>query len=163
MPRSSGYRPKAAVREEVLELRALLATLREVEWVKAGIVMQRITSLLGHSYGPMNGKIQPRACRYCHYYGHTRQWCPARIDADEAAKQRLLDEDEKLRQYCETIERPTEPYDATKTPQARVFDELGIPYSVHKSCGPVVGARGDTHAGKWTFDASGVVVPMTTL
>ena len=100
MGRSNGYRPKAAVREEVLALRARLAELTDDQWQKASCIMQNITSLLGHDYGPMGGKIEPRACKFCHHFGHTRQWCPKRIAADAAREEReyaqIMAEDEAL-------------------------------------------------------------------
>lgn len=88
MGRSNGYRPKAAVRDEVLALRAQLAMLTDDQWAKASCIMDNITGLLGHSGGPMGGKIEPRACKYCHYFGHTKQWCQVRI-ADEASREEL--------------------------------------------------------------------------
>ena len=100
MGRSNGYRPKVAVRKEVLELRARLGELRDDQWQRASCIMQNITSLLGHDYGPMGGKIEPRACRFCHYYGHTRQWCPKRIAAEAKREEReyekILKEDAAL-------------------------------------------------------------------
>ena len=101
MGRSNGYRPKAAVRKDVLALRAQLAELTDDQWQKASCIMQNITSLLGHAGGPMGGKIETRACKYCHHYGHTRQWCPKRKAADAAREERefkrIMAEDEALR------------------------------------------------------------------
>lgn len=91
MARSNGYRPRAAVRTEVLALRAQLAELTDDQWMKASCIMQNITSLLGHTGGPMNGKIEPRACRYCRHYGHTRQWCKKRLAVLKAREERELD------------------------------------------------------------------------
>ena len=97
MGRSNGYRPKAAVREEVLALRARLEELQDDQWVKASYIMQEITGLLGHNSGPMGGKIEPRTCRYCHHFGHTHQWCKVRVarerERDERDAQRMLAED----------------------------------------------------------------------
>jgi len=92
MGRSNGYRPKAAVRDEVLALRAKLAELTDDQWQKASCIMDNITALLGKRCGPSNGKIEPRACRYCHHYGHTRQWCPKRLAAITAREEREADE-----------------------------------------------------------------------
>ena len=53
MARSKGYRPKKAVKEEVAELRAHLATLRDSDWVKAGLIMQEIAQpICPHYHGP---------------------------------------------------------------------------------------------------------------
>ena len=72
------YRARKACREEYNELRAQLHKLKDTEWQRAGIVMMRIAELLGHRYGSMGGRIEPRACKFCRYYGHTKQWCPKR-------------------------------------------------------------------------------------
>jgi hypothetical protein len=100
MGRSNGYRPKAAVRKEVLYWRDKLNALTDDQWMKASCYMDNITTLLGHTGGPMGGRIEPRACKYCHHFGHTRQWCKARI-ADEQAREeqaleRMLAEDRAL-------------------------------------------------------------------
>ena len=91
MPRSNGYRPKAAVRKEVLELRARLAELDKSDWVKAGCIMENITTLLGHRGGPMGGRIEPRACKYCHRYGHTKQWCKERVRRQKLEEERYAE------------------------------------------------------------------------
>ena len=78
MGRSNGYRPTNANRAEVNALRARLRSTPGDEWRKAGMIMQQITAILGHRGGPMGGTIKPRACSYCDFYGHTRQWCPNR-------------------------------------------------------------------------------------
>lgn len=161
MGRSNGYRPKAAVRTEVLALRAKLAECRDDQWVKASMIMDNITTLLGYSGGPMHGKIEPRACKYCKYYGHTRQYCPKFKAAKERQLQReyeaILEEDQALfDQHREPVK--VAPYDPTKGGQALTFDELGMPYTINTHCGAIVGVRGDRHYGKWTFDEMGRVV-----
>ena len=142
--------------------RAKLAECRGDQWVRANMIMDRITSLLGHRYGPMNGKIEPRACGYCNYYGHTRQWCKARIANDEARDEREMDrmikEDERLFAAIRKKRRVVESYEATKTDQALTFDKLGMPYTIDSHCGPIVGAPKDRHYGKWTFDGDGSVI-----
>ena len=137
-----------------MELRERLGRLQDHEWVKASYIMYEITHLLGHSGGPMGGSIQPRACKYCRYFGHTRQWCPKRIAHDKAREEReceaILEEDRQLREALKVI-KVKEPYDPTKTGQAKTFDELGIPYTIHPDCGPIVAAPNDTTAGKWSY------------
>jgi hypothetical protein len=54
--------------------------------------MQNITQLMGHSGGPMGAKIEPRSCKYCHYFGHTRQFCKKRAADEEREVKRLLRE-----------------------------------------------------------------------
>ena len=161
MGRSNGYRPKAAVRQQVAKWRAKLAECTDDQWVKAQNIMDHITALVGIGAGPMNGKIIPRACRYCAYYGHTRQWCKKRI-ADVAAREAreaeaMLRQDEKLIELYRNKPKP-KPYDPTRSGQARTFDELGIPYTIDPDLGPMVGVRGGAHDGKWTFGGNGEVV-----
>jgi hypothetical protein len=129
------------------------------------MIMDNITSLLGYSGGPMHGKIEPRACRYCKYYGHTRQYCPKFKAAKERQLQSeyaaILKEDQTLfNKHRVPVNVP--PYDPTKSGQALTFDELGMPYTISTFCGPIVGVRGDQHYGKWTFDEGGRVVERIT-
>lgn len=79
MGRCSGYRARNENREEVDALRRKLSGLRQKDWGKASIIMAEIARVLGHDKGPMGGAIVPRACRYCGYFGHTRQWCSVRM------------------------------------------------------------------------------------
>lgn len=161
MGRSNGYRPKVAVRDEVLALRARLSECRDDQWVRATIIMDRITGLLGHSYGPMRGKIEPRSCRYCKYFGHTKQWCKVRIANEKAREEReieaILREDQELKaKYGDAP--AAEPYEPTQSVQALAFDGLRIPYSLSPhGIGPVVGVPGEEHHGKWTFGGDGGV------
>ena len=158
MGRCNGYRPKKEDREEVMRLRAELGKLTTNEWQKASMLMHHITALMGNFHGPSNGMIEPRACKWCDHYGHTTQWCPKRKRDDDRAMDRILDEDRRRLEKYANREAP-EPYDATKSGQALEFDRLRVPYTLSPSgVGPIVGCRGDVHAGKWTFDNTGCVV-----
>ena len=84
MGRSNGYRATNANRKHVHDLRKLLAATPGSEWQKARRIMQELTRTLGHRGGPSGGSIDPRACTYCDYYGHTKQWCKKRIADEEA-------------------------------------------------------------------------------
>ena len=75
MGRSSGARPRKAVREQVLALRAKLGTIRSDKWQAAQAVFDEMCALCGVE-GPSHGMMTPRACRVCHYYGHSRATCP---------------------------------------------------------------------------------------
>ena len=120
--------------------------------------MDCITSLIGKPLGPMNGKIEPRACKYCKYYGHTRQWCKKRILDQAVREQReidaMLNEDNALIAKYIDFE-PSYNYDDG---QAQTFDDLHMPYTISPYVGPIVGARGAEHHGKWTFDTDGNVI-----
>ena len=72
----SGYRVAGPNRAAIAELRARLGELEGDQWVKAGCIMDEIVWLAGYSGGPMGGKVNPRVCKYCDHYGHTRQHCP---------------------------------------------------------------------------------------
>jgi hypothetical protein len=163
MGRANGYRPNKKDRKEVGELREALAMLRDDQWIRAGFIMREITLVLGYTGGPMGGMIQPRACKYCSYYGHTRQYCKRRIAAVEEREayetQAMLNEDYILASKYEHFTVRVK-YDPTQSAQALDFDELGIPYTVSPYCGALYGARNDTeayanHAGKWTYDSAG--------
>ena len=156
MGRCNGYRPTKANREEYEKLRAALHQLDSSQWVKASYIMREITALLGHAGGPMNGKIEPRACRYCGYFGHTRQFCKARLAHEEAKKERLLEED---RRHFEMVKaRPLPPrHDPYTMGQAKTFNDLRIPFTVDPDLGAMVGVRGEAHDGLWTYDAEGRV------
>ena len=85
MGRSSGYRATEANRAEVEALRARLAACRGHEWQRAGAIMQQIVRLVGGRVGRWARVWSPGRCRYCDFYGHTRQRCQVRA-RDEAAR-----------------------------------------------------------------------------
>ena len=115
------------------------------------MLMDNITTLLGHGGGPSGNRIEPRACRYCNYYGHTKLWCKVRIANEEAAAELLLQEDRKMlaKNAATVTTRREGPH-----PQAVTFDELRIPYVLDPDLGPLVGAPGEAHVGKWTYDTT---------
>ena len=127
MGRSSGYRARAENREEVEELRAKLATLQSYEWQKASIVMDQITTLLGYTGGPSHCSIQPRACRYCQYYGHTRQHCKRKKRDEEREVERMIMQHKRERMNVEVKKEVKLPWWQRAT-QEEWFDELGIKY-----------------------------------
>ena len=64
-------------------------------------------------------------------------------------------EDEELRNRPPP---PKEPYDPLKSNLAKRLDEYRLPFVVDSVVGILHGARGEKHAGKWTYDENGVVV-----
>lgn len=76
MARSSGARPRKAQREQVLALRAKLGTITSDRWQAAQHVFDQIVELCG--IPSARGKMVPRSCRACGYYGHSRAQCPER-------------------------------------------------------------------------------------
>ena len=89
MARSSGARPKKAVKEEVEALKAYLGTIRSYDWVRAQVVFDKICELCEVS--GKSGKMVPRSCKTCGYFGHTRQFCPEfKVPDDRGQLQRWL-------------------------------------------------------------------------
>ena len=72
--RSLGYRARKGERTQVDALRVQLSWCHSHDWVRANMIMQNITSLIGND-SPMGGLVAPRACRYCKYYGHGKNDC----------------------------------------------------------------------------------------
>lgn len=159
MGRCNGYRPTKENRAEVVYLRKELSKLTSSDWQKASRLMHRIVAVLGKFHGPSNGMVEPRVCRFCDHYGHTKQFCPKLKRAEEAAKDRILEEDRRLFESYANVQVRSEPYDATQSAQALVFDKLGVPYTVCPYVGPVVGGVGEEHAGAWTFAVDGRLIP----
>ena len=73
--RSKGYRATAETRDEMDALRMRLGTCRLSDWQKARAIMQQIVQLTGQQLGPSGSSVEPRSCRYCGYFGHSRQNC----------------------------------------------------------------------------------------
>ena len=88
MGRCSGYRPRNSNRAEVDALRAQLNATRSDEWQKAKMLMDDITRILGHYGGPSGGGIVPRACKYCGFFGHTKQFC-RKLEADARMREEI--------------------------------------------------------------------------
>lgn len=92
MGRSSGARPSKAVRDEVLALRAQLATIPSDKWQRAQVIFDQMTALCGVA-GPSNGRMNPRACGCCGHYGHTKQYCPINMTRKAQMTERELELD----------------------------------------------------------------------
>lgn len=102
MPKCNGYRPKNEVKEQVNQLRAKLSELTSDDWQYASMIMHDITALMGHNHGPSRGAIEPRACRFCHYYGHTKQHCWRKKQHEEAIVDReILEDEERMKRMDE--------------------------------------------------------------
>jgi len=79
------------VRAEVLALRAQLSTIPADRWQWAQVVFDQMTELCGVK-GPSNGRMVPRACRVCGFYGHTKQHC----ELNKARKERMTERELEL-------------------------------------------------------------------
>ena len=112
MPRSSGARPKKAVREEVDYLREKLGECRGEDWQRANAIFQEICRLCEHKGAKGgHGSPYPRACKFCNRYGHSTQFCKRKKEADarreEEEMARILAEDEAMRPKCDGV--PADP------------------------------------------------------
>ena len=133
MGRSSGYRPTKEQEADVLKLRAELATLRKSDWQKATRIMAQLTQRMGKKKGPMGGAIEPRACAFCGYYGHTKQFCVRRMEAEERAAADLLKQDKAEREaYDRDMARRREKErESGKVSQVALWEQLGVDWDWH--------------------------------
>lgn len=149
MGRGKGYRPTKATRKHVHFWRRELAKLRSDEWIKAGMIMQEIVRILGIEMGPGNGRIEPRVCSYCDYFGHTKLWCKKReadlADAEAHATKIVRRENDALERAVAAMQRRSEAIDTYlrdqcggRHPQAAFFEDNGIPYRVDPDLGPIL-------------------------
>ena len=74
-----------------MKLRRKLGKLRSDKWQQASWIMLQISALCGHDTGPSGSQVCPRACHYCHYFGHSSQHCGKRREDERRAEQRMLD------------------------------------------------------------------------
>lgn len=149
MARSKGYRAKQGSGAEVAALRAKLRQCRSAQWQRAACIMAQIVELTNNVHGPSGGSVQPRACRYCGYFGHTRQHCQERLRDEEADLEREL-----LRDVRERAIRTQPAALPKKLPwwqratQEAWFDELGVPYHRDALLG-VTMLEGEGGEGMW--------------
>ena len=92
MAKSSGARPKKAVRAQVMALRAKLALVPSDKWQRAQAIFDEICALCEVN-GPSNGRMVPRSCKVCGFYGHTKQFCPVWIRKKERMTAREIEMD----------------------------------------------------------------------
>jgi len=119
-----------------MELRAELAKLTGSEWQKASLIMRKITERIGKRGGPMGGAIQPRACKFCGYYGHTKQFCAVRIKKEEEDGAREVQKDarerEAMRKDAERFRRrQAERFSKGLKSQEQLWEELGVEWDWH--------------------------------
>ncbi len=96
MARSVGARPRKAQREEAARLRAKLGECRSDQWQRAQVIFEELCAVCGVT-GPSYSLMTPRACRFCHMYGHTRQYCPRKRVAEERARDREVAEASQIK------------------------------------------------------------------
>ena len=149
MARSSGYRANKDNREELAKLRARLAKCKSSKWQRATMIMQEIVSLTGKSMGPSGGMVEPRACKFCGYFGHTRQHCERRMREERLALESYM---KQCRREDEERERERKMRAVRCGPsEEEMLDELGLPWERSKERW-WMGAEvicGDGGHGKW--------------
>lgn len=70
----------------IAPLRVKLNTLRSHQWVEAQQLLNEIQDITGgRRRAKLAGTAAPRVCKYCGYYGHTREHCKQR-DRDDDTK-----------------------------------------------------------------------------
>ena len=149
--RSPGYRATAATRERVGALRAELATLSNTKWQRATSIMQEIANELGYVGGPQGGCIVPRSCSFCCMYGHSRRYCPDRIEWDRLA---LAREIEREREWL--LSGRAEKEEPKGPKQDETFDEMGIAWVRDPHIGPTVAMEPGEGEGRYVCVSRGV-------
>lgn len=121
MGRSNGYRATKKNAEQVAELRRQLSELRSDRWQQASHIMQCIVEITGGK-GPSGAMVEPRACKYCGYFGHTRQHCAKRLEAEEAANEK-----ENIEYWAAIAEAKARKLEAEKGPTIEEWlDQRGV-------------------------------------
>jgi hypothetical protein len=143
MGKSSGARPKKAVEKQVAALREQLNGLTNNEWQHAFSVYNQIAALCNHK-GPMGGGARPRACTFCGYFGHTREFCDAR-------KKAVCNEEKRvtlaIRTELECLRAATAAACAADPEWAQTCDELDARYRCAMEVGACKGCLRYTEGG----------------
>ena len=112
--------------------------------------MQHIVSITGSGVGPSGSKVEPRACKHCGYYGHTRQHCQKRARAEEEALEAYARKCRKEDAMVTKVDRVMQPYQ--RASQEAWFDEFGWVWERDPArwwMGPEVLLDRDGGHGKW--------------
>ena len=156
MARSSGYRANKENAERVAELRAKLSECRPHQWQRATCIMQEIaalTSTHNTGSGPSGARVEPRACKYCGYFGHTKQHCQRRARDEEAACERIMLQERQFQlekqeqRQCNAVPKELPWYQ--RASQADWFDEMKVPWYRDKYVGPMPLWNEEGGEGKW--------------
>ena len=146
MARSAGYRANKENEAKIAKLRSKLGKCRSDQWQRATHIMQDIANLTSKHdsrCGPSGGKVEPRACKYCSYFGHTKQHCAKRIRDDEIECERIIQKDYAFRMGLqlareqEQVLKELPWYQRAK--QSDWFDEMGVLWYKDARLGPMPG------------------------
>ena len=142
MARSKGYRPRKENKDQLAVLRAELGKLKKAQWQQASRIMHEIAATVGDGTGPTRGKVEPRACKFCGFYGHTSQHCAARKARDidgvnaeikrdkaEGAAAAVLRQRQRLRDV---------PYPGRLGSQEEIFEMMGVRWVRDPIVGPLL-------------------------
>ena len=96
--------------------------------------MAEIVELTGGNLGPSGGSVEPRACKYCGFYGHTRQHCEKRRRRELASiENEICKHKREMKQRARVIVKEL-PWWQRRS-QSEWFDELGIPWYMDECLG----------------------------
>lgn len=137
MARSQGYRASKENKAQVALLRAKLAECRSSQWQRAGAIMQDITALTSKGgTGPSGSRVEPRSCKYCGYYGHTKQHCKRKQSDEDLTTDYLIAQWSRERTQTRRV-IPSELPWYQRPSQADWFDEAKIPWYMDRHVGPL--------------------------
>ena len=90
--KSKGYRINKQNREQMEYLRSELSKCHRSDWQIASVIFQDIRILSGNKQF-MHSFAQPRSCKFCGYFGHTKQHCAVRKQEEDNAIAREIARD----------------------------------------------------------------------
>ena len=114
-------------------MRRELAKCSSEQWIKANAIMRSLTLAMNKRGGPMGGVIQPRVCKHCGFFGHTKQHCSKRKHDEAEAIDREIKEDKAERDaYAKrAAERLYSRENVGRESSADMFDRMGIEWDWH--------------------------------
>ena len=134
-----------AKREAIAPLRERLGKLRADEWQKANIIMQDIVSISGRK-SKIGGQICARVCRGCGYFGHSKEYCPKRVEREQREMEAEMRAEERRKERLRERELRVK----TGRTQADILDDMGLPWYRDEYVGPLVLSPGrDGGEGRW--------------
>lgn len=94
--KSKGYRLNKQNKERMEYLRGELSKCHRSEWLVAASIFQEIRILSGNR-DILHSFAQPRSCKFCGYFGHTKQHCAVRKQEEDNALAREIARDAEWR------------------------------------------------------------------
>lgn len=94
--KSAGYRMNKRYRAELTDLREQLGQCSKYDWQNAYFIFWEICQLTNNNSRTL-GNPTPRSCKYCGYFGHTKQHCETRKRREAEQMQREIERDAQWR------------------------------------------------------------------